>query len=126
MLNDDQINRLVAEAMGIPCWHEWNDPVGHGFKIKFTCSGCGQKRYRSHIPANPDYCNDLTFAFEFVGKLVAEGWNWEFRVSKNFTSAITYHPGRADNTSISGDSNKLPRAICIAGLKATGRWPEGE
>ena len=55
-----QLNKYIAtEIMGLRCWHEWGDPICSGFKVKLTCSNCGQKKYRSNISRNPDYCSSL-------------------------------------------------------------------
>jgi len=55
-----ELNKYIAtEIMGLRCWHEWGDPICSGFKVKLTCSNCGQKKYRSNISRNPDYCSSL-------------------------------------------------------------------
>jgi len=60
MMDETSLNKYIAtEIMGLRCWHEWGDPICSGFKVKLTCSNCGQKKYRSNISRNPDYCSSL-------------------------------------------------------------------
>jgi hypothetical protein len=126
---DDQINKLVHESLG-KCAHEYlkTGLVESGNQGAFACTKCAKPSPHDYgIIGMPYYTTSLDAAMEYAEKLIADGWDWSAGVSLRFAGKDQeyysifrlYSP---DEVSHEGCDVSFARAICIAGLRAEGRY----
>jgi len=113
-LTDGELNKLVAEkVMGFSTSYEFNDPDGN----KITIDNF------EYQPASL-----ITDAFEVVDKMIADGRFVEvcgLTDDKDWGVFITIEKHINEFDEIEAYDKSLPRAICIAALKAV-EGKEGE
>lgn len=127
-LTNGRANYLIHEHIFGECWHEWkSNSLGDRYAcIRVNCFAIAT----NGTPVNPDYCGNISDAFTVVEKLRVEWFEanpdetyfWKFtdccehgwRVDIEFG----HHDGDAEIADAVNES--LPKAICLAALKAKG------
>ena len=118
----DDIDRKIHEMLG-KCWvgltdDEWaahSHITGDGF-----CKECGEC---VSVHTNPQYSTDIAAAFEVVGWLENQGWEWSVSFNGNEFAAkydvrmFLDVRGEPDKRVIEINET-IPLAICEAALKA--------
>jgi hypothetical protein len=119
---DDQINKLVHESLGRGCWHI--STTTDDFDMPTcVCDLCGWQGVMPSELVSPDYTTSLDAAMKYAEKLIADGFDFEmFSVGRpnvvwrvNFLKLAEVEGYEMDNPSAA-------KAICIAGLKAEGKY----